>query len=133
MNKENKVSKKVIYQAIIDTMNTGECTMDPQVIIDMCQNEIDMLERRYDKARERAAEKKAANDELTTRIENLLTDNYQTVADIVNQLNDENISQQKVVYRLSALAKANIAEKSEVKVPGCEGSKARTVVAYKLA
>lgn len=133
MNKENKVSKKVIYQAIIDTMNTGECTMDPQVIIDMCQNEIDMLERRYDKARERAAEKKAANDELTALIEDLLTNEYQTVADIVNQLNDENMSQQKVVYRLSALAKAGIAEKGEVKVPGSEGSRARTVVAYKLA
>lgn len=133
MNKENKVSKKVVYQAIIDAMTTGECTMDPQIIIKMCQNEINMLERRQDKAKERAAEKKAANDELTALIEDLLTNEYQTVADFINQLNDKNMSQQKVVYRLSALAKAGIAEKGEVKVPGSEGSRARTVVAYKLA
>lgn len=132
MNKENKVSKKVVYQAIIDAMTTGECTMDPQVIINMCQNEIDMMERRYVKSRERAAQKRAA-DELTDRIESLLTDEFQTVADFIAQLGDENMSQQKVVYRLSALAKAGIAEKSEVKVPGAEGSKARNVVAYKLA
>ena len=127
-----KISKKVIYQAIIDAMTTGECTMDPQVIINMCQNEIDMMERRYVKSRERAAQKRAS-DELTDRIEQLLTDEFQTVADFVAQLNDENMSQQKVVYRLSALAKAGVAEKGEVKVPGTEGSKARNVVAYKLA
>jgi hypothetical protein len=45
---------------------------------------------------------------------------------------DEEVTPNKVSYRLSQLVKAGVAESTDVKVPATETSKARTIKAYKL-
>ena len=86
------------------------------------------------KAPEKAAEKKVEGDELRDAVKAVLTDEYQVIGDIFPQVADEagEITTAKVTYRLTALVKAGIAEKAEVKVSG-EGEKTRKVMGYRLA
>ena len=64
-----------------------------------------------------------------------LTDGaYATIADVTAMVDagDEEVTPNKVSYRLSQLVKAGVAESTDVKVPATETSKARTIKAYKL-
>ena len=65
-------------------------------------------------------------------IQAVLTDEFETIADIAAKVEDEDATVAKCVYRLNALVEAGIAEKTDMKVTGAEGKK-RTVKGYKLA
>ena len=74
------------------------------------------LEKKAEKARERAAEKKVEGDELRDRVAAILTeDNYVTIAEIVTALNDEDVTPGKVTARLTQLCKAGLAHKIDTK------------------
>ena len=62
----------------------------------------------------------------------VLTEEFQTIADIVAQIEGEEITASKVTYRLNALAKNGYAEKADVQIPATEDTKARVVKAYRL-
>ena len=81
------------------------------------------------KAKEKAAEKKAAADELQEKVASVLTDELQPAEDIAAQIEGEDITKGKVVNRLSKLIEAGVAVKEAVKV---EGSKTKKMC-YKLA
>ena len=81
------------------------------------------------KAKEKAAEKKAAADELQEKVASVLTDELQSAEDIAAQVEGEDITKGKVVNRLSKLIEAGVAVKEAVKV---EGSKTKKMC-YKLA
>lgn len=133
---EKKYTKKQIFNAVIEAMQTGECTVAPDVIIDFMQREINSLDRKAETAKARAAEKKVESDELSNRIYAMLTDTPQTINDILAALNEEDLTNNKVSSRLAKMAKGEIAdkpcEKVEVSVPNADG-KSRKLVAYKLA
>lgn len=132
---EKKYTKKQIFNAIIDAMQTGECEVSPTVIIDFMQREINALDRKAETAKARAAEKKAESDELSNRIYAMLTDAPQTINDILAAMNEEDLTSNKISSRLAKMAKGEIAdkpcEKVEVSVPDANG-KTRKLVAYKL-
>lgn len=131
-----KMTKKEMYEVIIGAMETGELNVKPDVVIDFCQNEIALLDKKAAKAKARAAEKRAEADELTEEIKKVLTEEYQTIADITGAVAEivgaDAVSTHKVSYRLTQLVKSEYAEDSTVKIPGGEGQKTRSVKGFKV-
>ena len=134
-----KITKRAMYEALASVAaNGGNVFAGIADITDedlkaFCENEIALLDSKAEKARARAAAKKAEGDELTDVVRSLLTDEYQTIADIAAQIKGEDVTPAKVSYRLTQLVKNQIAEKAEVSVAGKDGGKARKCCGYKLA
>lgn len=89
--------------------------------------QIASLAAKAEKAKERAAARKAEGDELRAVVQSVLTDEVQTIDAIVAQIEGEDVSKAKVTARLSQLVKAGEAVKEMVSVEG------RKLTAYKLA
>lgn len=89
--------------------------------------QIASLAAKAEKAKERAAARKAEGDELRAVVKSVLTDEAQTIDAIVAQIEGEDVSKAKVTARLSQLVKADEAVKEMVSVEG------RKLTAYKLA
>ena len=122
---ENRVTKREMYEALVSFAVNGEMSYETEegaVVVSMdelkafAENEIAQLDKKLEKARERAAAKKAEADVLMDRVKEVLTDEYQTIADIMVALNDEDVTAGKVTARLTKLVKASEAEKTDVKV-----------------
>lgn len=126
-----KITKREMFESIIAMVATGEMSYDKDQYIDFCQKEIEQLEKKAAKAKETAAKKKAASDELTDAVRQALTDEFQPIADIVACIEGDDVTVSKVTYRLGQLAKNGEAEKQEVTIPGVEGQKSRKVMAYR--
>ena len=133
---ENRVTKREMYEALVSFAVNGEMSYETEegaVVVSMdelkafAENEIAQLDKKLEKARERAAAKKAEADVLMDRVKEVLTDEYQTIADIMVVLNDEDVTAGKVTARLTKLVKAGEAEKTDVKVDK------RTVKGYRRA
>lgn len=132
MTNEIKVSKRDYLTAIIEAMHTGNIKYDPNDVIAFCEHEIELLDKKTAKAKERAAAKRAEGDELTEQIYDILSgDEFMTIPEIVKALGDEDVSAQKASYRLRSLVEANRAEKTEITVAGSDGGKASKRVAYR--
>lgn len=102
-------------------------------LADFCEKEINALERRTEKARETAQKKREEADPLVAIVTDALTEDWQTIADIADQIEDENASVAKITYRLNKLAETGVAEKAKVEIPATEEVKKRRVTAYRLA
>jgi hypothetical protein len=89
--------------------------------------QIASLAAKAEKAKERAAARKAEGDELRAVVKSVLTDEVQTIDAIVAQIEGEDVSKAKVTARLSQLVKADEAVKEMISVEG------RKLTAYKLA
>ena len=115
------------------TLQVGDVDVTASDIVEYAVKEQESLAKKAAKAKEKAAEKKIEGDELRDAVKAVLTDEYQVIGDIFPQVADEagEITTAKVTYRLTALVKAGIAEKAEVKVSG-EGEKTRKVMGYRL-
>lgn len=129
--KTKKITKRDIYEAISQAMETGESTIEPQEIIDFCHKEIAALDRKAEKARENAAKKREEGDALLELVRNALTDEYSIIADITARIESDEVevTVAKVQYRLNQLIQMGEAEKSDVSV-GETGSK-RTLKGYR--
>lgn len=128
-----KITKREMFEAIKETFATGECKFEADVVIAFCDKEIAALDTKAAKAKERAAAKKAEADVLMTQVEDALTDEFQTIADIAAAVAEVNTDAtvSKVTYRLTKLVEANVAEKTDVTIPGVDGAKARKVKAFR--
>lgn len=132
MTNEIKASKRDYLTAIIEAMKTGEIKYNPDDVIAFCEHEIELLDKKTAKAKERAAAKRAEGDELTEQIYNVLYDDeFMTIPEIVKALGDESVSAQRASYRLRTLVAENRAKKTEVSIPGVDGGKASKKVAYR--
>ena len=125
-----KVTKKDVLNAIATiitedfNVQVGEVTVTAADVNDYITKTIDQLNAKNEKAKERAAEKKADGDELRAKIEALLTEEFQTGDEITAALNDPEITKAKVTARLTQLVKAEKAFKTTIKVDN------RKIVAY---
>jgi len=129
-----KITKRERYEsikALCDMVENPE-GIDIAGIVAFCDKEIETLDTRAEKAKERAAIKRAEGDELLEIVYNALTDDFETRDVITERIGDENISVAKVTYRLTSLVKAGRAVKDETNVTGADG-KNRRVSVYKLA
>ena len=106
---EKKVTKKDMFAEII-TLARENGRVD---IEEFCEVQIEQLNRKAEKAKERKADKAAKGDALKDAIAAVLTEDLQTAADIV--------------ARLTKLVKEGVAGKMQVKVDK------KRVMAYALA
>lgn len=97
-----------------------------EALIAFLDKEIEVIANKAAKAKEKAAEKRAEGDALRTKIESLLTDEYQTIAAITAAIGDEEVTAAKVTARLTQLVNADLAEKAQVT------SGSRKVMGYKV-
>ena len=127
-------TKREMYEAIKETFETGSCKFDAETVIAFCEKEIDALDAKAAKAKERAAAKKAEADALMALVEEALTDEYQPIADIAAVVveKDADASTSKITYGLTKLVESGIAEKTVITLPATEGTKARKVQGYRL-
>ena len=129
-NTEIKRTQREMYCEILNILNEYE---DVDYLIDFINKKVEQIDTKAEKAKVKAAEKKEKADELRDVIEGVLTDEFMTINEITEMVNDTDVSTHKVAPRLKALVEAGVAIKGEVKIPGSEGVKARKLVAYKLA
>ncbi len=135
-----KMTKRNFYDALINFANGGEfayATAEGDMKVDMnavatfATHEIELLDKKADKAKATAKAKNAATDDLTEAVANVLNSEFQTIADVTAQIEGDQVTTSKVQYRLNALVKGGHAEKTEVTIPATEGHKARKAMAYR--
>ena len=136
-----KITKREMFEAIKGLAESGALHMvdfneniTDEAVAEFCANEIDLLDKKAAKAKERAAAKAAEGDILTARVRAALTtDEFKSIADVTAMVAEEepDVTAAKVSYRLSSLVKAGEAEKSEITIPATETSKKRTVNGYR--
>ena len=133
-----KITKREMFEALVAYANA--CDMDMEIndtvvtsadFVTFATKEIEQLDKKAVKAKERAAAKRAEGDALTEMVLNALTADFQTAADVAAQIEDEEATVAKVSYRLGALVKEGKAVKEDIKVDR-DGKKA-VLKGYKLA
>ena len=128
-----KITKKDRYNRMIEIL-TGCDADDATDLIDFCEHEIELLDKKSTKAKASAAEKKTEADPLTEAVKAALTDDFRGIADITNSLAASlEATTSKVGNRLSNLVKAGFAEDTLSSIPSAEGGKARKIKTYRLA
>ena len=115
----DKITKVEILNMIKEDYVNREDYADKKVIVDFCDKEIAALGAKAEKAKVRAAVKKAAGDELRAVVASVLTKEPMIAEDILACIEgDEDLTKAKVIARLTQLVKAGEAVKSEVTVDG---------------
>lgn len=129
-----KVTKRERYEsikALVEAVGAVE-GIDTDGIVAFCDKEIAALATRAEKAKERAAEKRAEGDELQAAVLAALTDELASRQEVTNRIEGEDVTVAKVGYRLTALVKAGAAVKEDLVVEGEDG-KSKKVAGYRLA
>ena len=96
-------------------------------MLEWCDKEIAALNAKNEKAKERAAEKRAAGDELRAKVLGVMNDEPITIDGILTALGDESLTPAKITARTRQLVAAGEITKTMVKVDG------RKLTAYALA
>jgi hypothetical protein len=132
---KTKITKREMFEAIKTGATTGEWTISDVELVEFCDKEIELLDKKSAKAKEAAAKRKTEGDALSAVVKAALTDELQTIATITEKVveTDAEATVHKVQYRLSQLEKNGAAVKAKISVGGEDGEKKREVVAYKLA
>lgn len=125
---EKKLTKKDFYGMLAEIVEGSESEIKEDLLT-FIEKEITLIDSKAEKAKARAAEKRAAGDELREAVQSVLTGDYQVIDDIVGQIEGEEITKAKITARLTQLVKAGIAEKADVK----NEETGKTQKAYKLA
>ena len=129
-----KLTKKQMFEGMIAHFNGEDVEIENEAFVEFCQDQIADLDKKAAKAKERAAAKKAEGDELTDLVHSVLTDEYQTIADITVVVAETvpDVSASKITARLTKLFNAGAIEKEQISVEDSEGKK-RKCMAYRLA
>lgn len=109
-----KMTKNQMFSLI------AELCADNADVVAFCEAEQAKLAAKAEKAKARAAEKKAAGDELYAAVVETLTSEPQT-ADVIyaeNFADDESLSLAKIRARLSQAVKNGVASKETAKIEG---------------
>lgn len=114
MENVKKVTKKEYYVMLKEVVENSN-SENKDELVEFIEKQITLLDNKATKAKERAAEKRAEGDELRALVEATLTDEYQTIADITEQIDNEDVTKAKVTARLTQLVKDGLAVKEEAK------------------
>lgn len=134
---EAKITKKMKFEGMIAYFKGEETDMTEAQFIEFCKEQIADLDKKATKAKERAAAKKAERDALYNVVASVMTDEFQTVANVFEQVaplvteDMGEVSTQKIISRISKMVEAGEVEKTQVTVE-TEGKK-RKCMAYRLA
>ena len=129
-----KLTKKQMFEGLIAYFHGENVEIENEDFVEFCQDQIADLDKKAAKAKERAAAKKAESDELTDLVYSVLTDEYQTIADITVVVAETvpDVSASKVTARLTKLFNTGVIEKEQISVEDSEGKK-RKCMGYRLA
>ena len=111
---EKKMTKKDYYEMLKTTVEGIEVE-NKEDLLTFIDRELELIENKSIKAKERAAEKKAEGDELRAAVKAILTTENQTIDEIFGQIKGEDLTKAKIVARLTQLVKTGEAKKEEVK------------------
>ena len=114
MESVKKVNKKEYYVMLKEVVENSN-SENKDELVEFIEKQITLLDNKAAKAKERAAEKRAEGDELRALVEATLTDEYQTITDITEQIDNEDVTKAKVTARLTQLVKDGLAVKEEAK------------------
>lgn len=109
-----KLTKKDYYGMLKDIVSTSDVN-NKEELEAFIDRQIEIIDNKAEKAKERAAEKKAEGDELRAAIKSVLTEDYQSADDILAQLEGEDLSKAKIIARLTQLVNNGDAEKAQAK------------------
>ena len=123
---EKKITKRDYYEMLKEIVLNANVEGATE-LIEFLDKQIILIDSKAEKAKARNAEKKANGDELREAVQNVLTDEFQTIDDIASQIEGEEITKAKITARLTSLVKNGIAEKTDVK-----DDEGRKLKAYKL-
>lgn len=127
MSEVKKVTKKENYEMLLEIVENSNSEIKAE-LVEFITKQINSIDAKAAKAKEKAAEKRAEGDELRAAVKAVLTEELQTAETILSQIEGEELTKAKIVARLTQLVKNGEASKEEVKTE--EGKK---VMAYKLA
>ena len=118
---ENKMTKNEMFSKI------AELCADYADVVEFCENEKAKLAAKAEKAKARAAEKRAEGDALYAAVCGVLTAEPQTREAVFAQIEGEDLTVAKIGARLSQAVKNGVAVKDTIKVEG------KSKVVYTLA
>ena len=128
---ENAVKKtKVMYFAELKDMVMEAENIENELrdeLVNFIDKQVETIEKRKVAAAARAEKKRAEADALTDEVFALLTEEFMTADEIVDALDNEDVTRNKVTARLSKLINAGKAVKETIKVEG------KKKMSYKLA
>ena len=123
---EKKTTKRDYYEMLKEIVLNANVEGTTE-LVEFIDKQVSLIDSKAEKAKVRNAEKKANGDELREVVQNVLTDEFQTIDAIVSQIEGEEITKAKITARLTSLVKNGIAEKTDVK-----DDEGRKLKAYKL-
>ena len=109
---EKKITKVEKLNMIKEVLIEVEGT---EMLVEFVDEQIEQIQAKAEKAKQRAAEKKAEGDALRNTIQALMTNEWQSIDDIFNQIEDEEVTRSKITARLTQLIKAEVIEKESQK------------------
>ncbi len=124
--KEKKITKEEWYAEIRRIVALSN-TPTKEGALDFIDEQVRQMKAKYAKAQEAAAKKKEEGDKLKEAVYAVLTNELQTIDEITDQIEEDNVTKAKVTSRLVKLVKELRAEKDMVKPEG-----SRKICAYKL-
>lgn len=114
----NKMTKREKFEMIIAEFTKAELTEDTAMLVDFCNAEIEALDRKAEKARERKAAKAEKEDSLMEDIVAFLNDvdagEYTTIPAIIDGLGDDSLTPSKITPRLTRLIENGLVDKKSV-------------------
>lgn len=114
-----KITKAMVLDMILAC---EECSANADIVA-YCENEKELLAKKADKAKARAADKKAAGDELRAIVEAVLQNATEPMTRemvLASIESDEELTVAKVGARITQLVQLGIASKTKIKVDGKE-------------
>ena len=126
MEKEKKLTKKDYFNELKEIVEVSESEIKEELIY-FIDSQIASIDNKAEKAKERAAAKRAEGDEIRELVKSKLTNEFQDAETITALIGDEEISKSKVIARLTQLVNLGEAEKTDVK-----NDEGKTRKAYKL-
>lgn len=134
-----KITKKELYNILIDVIGCAEdeaFTLPEDVTYDSLRefvnHEIELLDKKTAAAQNRAAQKKAEGDELRDKIFSLLSPTeFKTINAICKEIDNPDVSPQKITARLTQLVNLDRVEKDMVTIE-TEGGKSKKASAYRV-
>ena len=124
-----KKTKIMYFEEIRDLIEDVEFedAAEQNELLEFVDKQIETLNARKEAAAKRAEKKRQESDELTDKIYDVIGDEYITVDDIVDALDDEEVTRNKVTARLGKLVRNGFIQKDKIKIEGVENKK----MAYK--
>lgn len=130
MENVKKVTKTELFEQVKEIVLASDVE-NVDELVEFIDHEVELIAAKAEKAKARKEANKAKGDALKAAVAAALTEEFQSAEAITEavapQFEDEEITKSKVVARLSALVKEEVAVKEEAKVDK------RRIMTYKLA